>query len=108
MTKVTLWPWLSCTSTTTSPHGYTLDQEGYIAEILRARGVGEHEKSLVPASKEWMSLEPESFPSEYTPEVLKEAQSRTGELSWLCQRTRPDLSYAVNIMSSLVIPRGLV
>ena len=82
--------------------GYTLDQEGYIDELLRARGVGDHERSLLPSSKEWMSLEPESFPGEYTAEDLKEAQSRTGELSWLCQRTRPDISYTVNIMSSLV------
>ncbi|CAE7247999.1 unnamed protein product, partial [Symbiodinium microadriaticum] len=38
---------------------------------------------------------------EYEKEQLKEAQSRTGELSWLSQRTRPDICYTVNIMSAL-------
>ena len=84
--------------------GYTLDQEGiqegYIQELLRTREVKDH--SIIPAQKEWMSLDPDTFPKEYTPEQLKEAQSRTGELSWLSQRTRPDISYTVNIMSALV------
>ena len=80
--------------------GYTLDQEGYIQELLRTREVKDH--SIIPAQKEWMSLDPNTFPKEYTPEQLKEAQSRTGELSWLSQRTRPDICYTVNIMSALV------
>ena len=80
---------------------YTLDQEGYIEEVLRHHDVKPTEKSLLPAAKEWMSLDPEGFPSTYSPEQLKAAQSMTGELAWLGQRCRPDLSYTVSIMGSM-------
>ena len=80
---------------------YTLDQEGYIEEVLRHHDVKPTEKSLLPATKEWMSLDPASFPSTYSPEQLKAAQSMTGELAWLGQRCRPDLSYTVSIMGSM-------
>ena len=81
--------------------GYTLDQEGYLQEVLRHRGIKAEEKSLLPATREWMSLDPTTFPSEYTSDELKHAQSVTGELAWLAQRCRPDLAYVVSIMSSL-------
>ena len=81
--------------------GYSLDQEGYIEEILRQHQVGEAEKSLLPATKEWMALDPRKYPDTYTSEQLKAAQSVTGELAWLEQRCRPDLSYTVSIMGSL-------
>ena len=61
----------------------------------------DRDRSIIPAQKEWMSLDPDSFTKEYEKEQLKEAQSRTGELSWLSQRTRPDICYTVNIMSAL-------
>ena len=81
--------------------GYTLDQEGCIEELLRLRSVQPHEKSLLPATKEWMTLDPQGYPSTYTQEQLRVAQSVTGELAWLAQRCRPDLSYTVSIMGSL-------
>ncbi|OLP81882.1 putative transposon protein [Symbiodinium microadriaticum] len=81
--------------------GYTLDQEGYLEEVLRHHGVKKEEKSLLPATKEWMCLSPETYPPGYTNEELKLAQSLTGELAWLGQRCRPDLAYVVSIMSSL-------
>ena len=83
--------------------GYSLDQEGYVEELLRHRGVQERDKSLIPAAKDQMSLDPATFPTSYTQTELKEAQSRTGELAWLCQRTRPDVSYVTNVMSSLAV-----
>ncbi|CAE7208121.1 GIP [Symbiodinium sp. CCMP2592] len=81
--------------------GYSLDQEGYIEEILRQHGVGPNEKSLLPAAKEWMSLDPTGFPTTYSQDQLRAAQSITGELAWLAQRCRPDLSYTVSAMGSL-------
>ncbi|CAE7864522.1 GIP, partial [Symbiodinium microadriaticum] len=80
---------------------YTLAQEGYIEEILRHHGIGPTEKSLLPSSKEWMTLDPQGFPPDYKQDQLKTAQSITGELAWLAQRCRPDLSYTVSIMGSL-------
>ena len=81
--------------------GYTLDQEGYIEELLRQHKVGPNEKSLLPAMKEWMSLDPAGFPATYSQEQLGAAQSVTGELAWLAQRCRLDLSYTVSVMGSL-------
>ncbi|CAE7605323.1 RE1 [Symbiodinium sp. KB8] len=83
--------------------GYSLDQEGYLEELLRHHGVGERDKSLIPAAREWMSTDPSTFPSTFSNDHLKEAQSRTGELAWMCQRTRPDISYVTNVMSSLAV-----
>eukprot|EP00439_Symbiodinium_sp_Y106_P014523 s9297_g2.t1 len=83
--------------------GYSLDQEGYLEELLRHHNVGETDKSLLPAVKEWMSTDPATFPTTFTKECVKEAQSRTGELAWLCQRTRPDISYTTNTMRSLAV-----
>ncbi|CAE7537762.1 GIP, partial [Symbiodinium microadriaticum] len=51
--------------------------------------------------EEWMVLDPQGYPDTYTAEQLKAAQSVTGELAWLAQRCRPDLSYTVSIMGSL-------
>ena len=90
-----------CLSMEGEIEGYTLDQEGYIEELLRHHGVGEQEKSLIPAQKELMTLDPTQFPISYTPAELKQAQSMTGELAWLAQRCRPDLTYVVSIMGSL-------
>ncbi|CAE6958294.1 RE1 [Symbiodinium sp. CCMP2592] len=80
---------------------YTLDQEGYIEELLRQHAVSPTEKSLLPSAKEWMAMDPEAYPTMYTQEHLRAAQSITGELAWLAQRCRPDLSYTVSVMGSL-------
>ncbi|CAE7245139.1 RE2 [Symbiodinium sp. CCMP2592] len=81
--------------------GYTLDQEGYLQEVLRHRNVRAEEKSLLPATKETLSLSSEHDPPTYPAEDLKLAQSITGELAWMAQRCRPDLAYVVSIMASL-------
>ena len=81
--------------------GYTLDQEGYLQEVLRHRNVRSDEKSLLPATKETLSLSPELLPKDCKSEDLKLAQSLTGELAWMAQRCRPDLCYVVSIMASL-------
>ena len=81
--------------------GYRVDQEGYIREILRHRKVEPTQRGLIPAPKEWMSLNQDLFPKTVDEHHVKEAQSRTGELLWLAQRSRPDLSYVTSIMGSL-------
>ncbi|CAE6936905.1 RE1 [Symbiodinium sp. CCMP2592] len=81
--------------------GYTLDQEGYLQEVLRHRNVRAEERSLLPATKEHLSLSSEHDPPTYSSEDLKLAQSITGELAWMAQRCRPDLAYVVSIMASL-------
>ena len=81
--------------------GYTLDQEGYLQEVLRHRNVKTEERSLLQATKEHLSLSSEMLPRSFTSEDVKLAQSLTGELSWMAQRCRPDLAYVVSIMASL-------
>ncbi|CAE7257247.1 RE1, partial [Symbiodinium sp. CCMP2592] len=81
--------------------GYTLDQEGYLQEVLRHRNVKPEEKSLLPATKETLTLSADQDPPTFRPEDLKLAQSLTGELAWMAQRCRPDLAYVVSIMASL-------
>ena len=41
------------------------------------------------------------------PSDVKEAQKQTGELLWLANRTRPDLCYAVSLMSQYATRRPL-
>ena len=82
--------------------GYSLDQEGYIQEVLRHHGIGERQVSTIPAARDWMSLDPSTFPESYDDRSLKEAQSLTGELAWLAQRTRPDLGFTVSVMGTLM------
>ena len=73
--------------------GYSLDQEGYVQELIRQYDLDERQKSIIPAAKEWMSLDPSTFPETFEEKDLKAAQSITGELAWLAQRCRPFGSY---------------
>ena len=86
--------------------GYSLSQEGYAAEIVRAHAA-ENEYSVLPATKEWLTMEHEmpEIPTDAEGKALfdanvKDAQQRCGELLWLSQRTRPEISFPVAIVSS--------
>ena len=61
--------------------GYSLDQEGYVQELIRQYGLGDRQMSTIPSAKEWMSLDPETFPESFEEGDLKNAQSITGELA---------------------------
>ena len=82
--------------------GYSLDQEGYVQELIRQYELDERQKSIIPATKEWMSLDPSTFPETFEEKDLKAAQSITGELALLAQRCRPDLAYTVSVMGSMM------
>ena len=73
-------------------------QPGYIDELLRKRQVTGFSK--VPFMKEWATDEiPENVDT--SPELIKEAQQRCGEILWTTQRTRPDAAYAAMMMARL-------
>ena len=78
-----------------------ISQKGYIDELLRAHGVDATEGSKIPLSKDDATYEvlPDDLPP--TPDSIQSAQQVTGELLWLSQRSRPDLSYACCLLSSL-------
>ena len=73
-------------------------QPGYIDELLRKRQVTGFSK--LPFMKEWATDEiPENVDT--SPELVKEAQQRCGEILWTTQRTRPDAAYAAMMMARL-------
>ena len=76
-----------------------LGQQGYISELLRLHKVKESQQDRVPITKE-LAVLPEGV-GEMDSEMIKQAQQITGEVLWISQRTRPDLSYTTCMMASL-------
>ena len=74
-------------------------QHGYIQELLRTHGVKNISLDKVPITKE-LAMIPEGRCDE-GPDSIRAAQQLTGEILWVSQRTRPDLSYTTCVMASL-------
>eukprot|EP00435_Cladocopium_sp_Y103_P004783 s2934_g1.t1 len=79
-----------------------MTQRNYIQDLL-ARNLGGNSSSW-PTRKIPMASEPETRedPPGRDPLNVKEAQRIVGELVWVSTRTRPDLSYCVNKLASLI------
>ena len=78
-------------------------QQGYIQELLRLHGVKNVWLDKVPITKE-LAIIPDD-PCDEGPESIRAAQQLTGEVLWVSQRTRPDLSYTTCVMASLCTRR---
>eukprot|EP00439_Symbiodinium_sp_Y106_P026580 s3624_g3.t1 len=76
-----------------------LTQQGYVTELLRLHRVKKTQLDKVPITRE-LTVNPEKLQA-CDPEKIREAQQITGEVLWMSQRTRPDLSYTTSIMASL-------
>ena len=90
---------------------YYLHQQPYIRELLRAHDVPETSVSPVQAPKHLVTFEAEPDENKGEPHEVKLAQRLCGELLWLAQRTRPDVSFTVNAMGALIsraAPRCIV
>ena len=74
-------------------------QQGYISELLRLHEIKESQLDKVPITKElaWIPDEVEGLSAQ----LVRDAQQLTGEVLWVTQRTRPDLSYACSMMATL-------
>ena len=87
-----------------NPHGdvvgFSLVQEAYIYELLRSHDTALTTRATAPVPREWVRELPEQ--EEFTEPELRAAQSVTGELLWLAQRTRVDIGFCVGLMSSWV------
>ena len=75
--------------------GYEVSQGSYLKDLLTRRNIKGTEVSPVPRIEEgedepWNAM------------ALKEAQSITGEVQWLANRTRPDIAYATGLMSRIL------
>ena len=77
-------------------------QRPYIEEILRQYSTPETEQSPIQAPKELVSFEAREGEECGTEEQIKQAQKACGELLWIAQRSRPDISFVVCAMGSLL------
>ena len=87
---------------------YTLDQEAYVDELIRAHALTPAMRSKVTCPREIMyGPEETEDRGDETPKddgelVLKQAQRLAGECLWLAQRTRIDIAFTTSILCSLV------
>ena len=79
-----------------------LHQEDYTTKLLEEFKMDSSNPTDTPIDP-GMAKVLMTFPQdEFTPESLRKFQGLLGKLMWLCCRTRPDLSYTVNLFSRFV------
>ena len=83
------------------PQGYALSQRSYIEELVRLHNIPPNRQDLIPVSKDMAYFTVEEQELVYDEAELKSAQSCAGELLWISQRTRPDISYVASLVGSL-------
>ncbi|CAE7730560.1 GIP [Symbiodinium sp. CCMP2456] len=88
--------------TTEARDRYYLHQQPYIKEILRAHDVPDTATSPIQAPRHLVTFEAEPDEPKGDEQEIKLAQRLCGELLWLAQRTRPDVSFTVNAMGALI------
>eukprot|EP00439_Symbiodinium_sp_Y106_P012350 s3536_g1.t2 len=74
--------------------GFRVHQKPYVEQLLSSYDVGHSMKTPLPRMQE----EPTVVTS--SPESVKQAQRILGELLWISQRSRPDISFAVSLLAS--------
>ena len=82
---------------------FTLGQRGYIDNLAKSYGMSPETAGSLPCPKDWLfddeiNAEEENF----SEDELRRGQKIVGECLWLAYRTRPDLVYITNFMSSVV------
>ncbi|CAE7267366.1 unnamed protein product [Symbiodinium sp. CCMP2592] len=88
--------------------GFTIDQEAYIDELIRAHNLPPTARSKVTCPKELLqcsggeSEEGLDGSSGDDEAATKHAQRIAGECLWLSQRTRVDIAFTTSMMCSLV------
>ena len=83
---------------------FVISQEGYILDVVRSYSMENAIGAKLPCPKEWLveeELNPDNDEN-FSEEELKSAQRIVGEQLWLAMRTRPDILYVLNFMSSRV------
>ncbi|CAE7884617.1 RE1 [Symbiodinium sp. KB8] len=88
---------------------FSISQQAYIAELLRAHNMQDTMHTQLPVPREWLEaveLDKNEEPS-FTEEDLRTGQRYVGEALWLATKTRPDILYTVNAMASHVARKPL-
>ncbi|CAE7302454.1 unnamed protein product, partial [Symbiodinium microadriaticum] len=90
------------------PDEVSIGQQGYIQELLRLHSIPPTAMDKIPISKELVSER--DVQKEVIPSDVHMAQQLTGEILWVAQRSRPDLSYTSSMMASLCLkqPRQVI
>ena len=84
---------------------FSISQSAYIADLLRAHNLQDTHSTLLPVPREWVEqAEADLDETEvgFDEETLKGAQRAVGEALWLATKSRPDILFVVNHMSSVV------
>ncbi|CAE7486493.1 GIP [Symbiodinium sp. CCMP2592] len=81
--------------------GFALSQRSYIEELIRVHNVAPTRRDVIPLAKDLATFATEAEEGDYTEIELKAAQQCAGELLWISQRTRPDLSFVASLVGSL-------
>ena len=92
-----------------SSRTFSISQQEYIAELLRAHNMQDTMHTQLPVPREWLEaveLDKNEEPS-FTEEDLRTGQRYVGEALWLATKTRPDILYTVNAMASHVARKPL-
>ncbi|CAE7395925.1 GIP [Symbiodinium natans] len=82
---------------------FSLGQAGYVENLVRSYGLCEDAVAGLPCPKEWIcDTDITKDEENFSEEELRRSQKMTGECLWLSCRTRPDILYVTNFMSSMV------
>eukprot|EP00439_Symbiodinium_sp_Y106_P073042 s832_g13.t1 len=76
--------------------GFSLGQQPYLNDLMAKYQVESQSPQMAP--RDWVKEEPEQ--QEYEVAELRRAQSICGELLWVSQRTRPDISHTTALLAS--------
>ena len=84
-----------------SKKGFALSQSSYIEELVRLHNIPASRRDLIPVAKDQATFLIEEDEKTFTVAELRTAQQCAGQLLWLSQRTRPDISYVASLEGSL-------
>ena len=86
--------------------GFALGQRGYVENLVKAHGMAEDARSMLPCPKEWLAdAELAGEEENFSEEESRQGQRLVGECLWLSCRTRPDITYVTSYMASIVAKR---
>ena len=82
---------------------FTLGQRGYIDNLAKGYGLTAETAGGLPCPKDWLFDDEDSAEEEnFSEDELRRGQKIVGECLWLAYRTRPDLVFITNFMSTVV------